>query len=187
MKFVFTLLFAATALVSHAQTSESTVLSSYTVLPKDSASQKVTYTAVVQVPGASQAELYGRVTEWLARQNQIGDKSDAATGMHVAHLSFKQPPLSFTDTHSNLYNFALAVYTKDGKYMYRIDDITYQNINPALMTKDAEHPVPMEYYATVKENKRVAATLTDFNKRIKSLLDGLNDATVQKKTAPKGW
>jgi hypothetical protein len=56
-----------------------------------------------------------------------------------------------------------------------------------MMTKDAERPVPMDYYTMVKENKWVAATLTVFDKRIKSLLNDLSMTMAQKKTAPKGW
>ena len=37
-------------------------------LPVDSTTRKVTYSAVVQAPGASQAELYGRALRWLAKQ-----------------------------------------------------------------------------------------------------------------------
>ncbi|MDO7888167.1 DUF4468 domain-containing protein [Hymenobacter cheonanensis] len=37
-------------------------------LPVDSTTHKITYSAVVQVPGASQAELYGRALRWLAKQ-----------------------------------------------------------------------------------------------------------------------
>lgn len=36
-------------------------------LPVDSTTHKITYSAVVQVPGASQAELYGRALRWLAK------------------------------------------------------------------------------------------------------------------------
>jgi hypothetical protein len=185
MKLLFTLLLFLSVLVASAQN-----LTSYAALPKDSATQKVTYMAIVQVPGVSEAELFGRAAEWLARQKELdrnGAVADPASGRQVAHLRFKQPPLSFTDTHSNLYEFAVAVYTKEGKYFYRLDDFTYQNINPALMTKDAEHRLPIEYYATIKENKRVAATLADFNQRITAMIASLNAAMMSGKATPKGF
>ncbi|RYE24421.1 MAG: DUF4468 domain-containing protein [Sphingobacteriaceae bacterium] len=182
----------APALLLFALTAHAQAPAAYTALPKDSASQKVTYTAVVPVAGVSKDDLFTRAKEWSARNfgdNKAAERmNDRAAGTLIAECELKQPPLSFTDTHSNLYRFTLAVYTKEGKYMYRLDDITYQNVNPALATKDVLHRVPFESYATVKENKRVAATLTDFNKRIDVIINSLNQAmTAGAKAVPKGW
>lgn len=186
MKAIFTALFLTLGATAYAQAPSA----SYSALPKDSASHKVVYTAVVQAPGASATELYGRAAEWLARQPGVdlnGAAADPASGRQLVHIKIKQPPLSFTDTHANLYEFALAIYTKEGRYMYRIDDFTYQNINPTLLTADATNRVALENYASTKENKRVNATLADFNKRLMELIDSLNQAMKGAGAAKRDW
>jgi hypothetical protein len=152
----------------------------YASLPKDSLTHKVSYSGVVQVPKSSQQELLSRGVEWMARQKEVvavpGQVGDPASGPIVRQFAWKQDPLSFTDTHANLYTFTVAVYAKDGRYRYLVNDISYQNINPALVTKDAQQAVPMESYAAVKPNKRNTATLADFDKHLRGLVASLTQA-----------
>ena len=164
----------------------------YDRLPKDSTTHKVVYTGVVQVPGVGKDELFVRAKEWSARN--FGDNkstermNDQAAGTLVAKTEWKQPPLSFTDTHSNLYKFTVAVYVKDGRYMYRIDDFTYQNINPALVTKDALGRVGVEEYAKETASKKVDATLKDFDEKMKMIVGSLDKAMKQATpAAAKDW
>lgn len=164
--------------------------SAYAALPKDEAG-KVAYTAVVPVEGVSKDELFTRAKEWSARSfgdNKIAERmNDREAGTLIAEAEMKQPPLSFTDTHSNLYRFKIAVYVKEGRYKYQIDEFSYQNINPALVSKDAQQRVPMEYYATVKETKKSTNTLKDFDERVKAIVEDLNKVMTAKKTASKDW
>lgn len=166
---------------SHAQTA-----GGYTALPTDSLTHKVSYLAVVPVPKATQAELLSRAAEWMARQKEVivepSAPGDPVSGPVLRHFAWKQDPLSFTDTHANHYTFTVAVYVKDGRYQYRVDDFFYQNINPALATKDARQSVPLESYAAVKPNKRNTATLADFDKHIRGLVASLKQAMGAAKT-----
>lgn len=164
--------------------------SAYTSLPKDEAG-KVSYTAVVPVEGVGQDDLFTRVKEWSARSfgdNKVAERmNDRAAGTLVAEVVMQQPPLSFTDTHANLYKFKVAVYVKDGRYKYQIDDFTYQNINPALFTEDAQQRVSIERYATAKDSKKTNNTLKDFDRRIQTIIENLAQSMSAARSVSKDW
>jgi hypothetical protein len=119
MKLLFTLLLAATSLSSSAQKAERL---SFAALPIDSASHLVTYTAVVPVAGATKDQLFVRAKEWAARSfvdsKTAARMDDKEAGTYITRGTVKLPG-------GAQYAMMLAIYTKDGRYKYVIDQLAY--------------------------------------------------------------
>ncbi|MDO7846481.1 hypothetical protein Q5H92_08940 [Hymenobacter sp. M29] len=167
-------------------TSYAQAVKGYASLPKDSLTQKVSYSGVVSVPGATQTALFGRASEWIARQTDRAPgepTADAGSGMQLVRLRYKQAPQGFTDTHANLYYFAVAIYTKEGRFRYQVDDVTYQNENPALTSEDVKNRVPLEKYATAKPSKNTVAAMADLDKHLREVVASL----TQSMGGAKAW
>lgn len=95
-------------------------------LPVDSATQKVSYTGVVSVAGATQSELYARARTWFATEFksansvlQLGDKQTGSLiGKGTTEVAFKarmelQLQMRFT----------LTVKVKEGRYRYELTNL----------------------------------------------------------------
>jgi hypothetical protein len=124
-----------------------------TALPFDSTKGKVSYTAVVQVPGATQAELYGRAVKWMATlpSNPAEQRvMDAASGTLVAHVGIPftiQVPMKLPVTLWRQVN----VQVKDGRAKYDITDFACQLYaptpgQPSNPTKAQLKLTPIEEY-----------------------------------------
>lgn len=102
-------------------------------LPVDSTTHKITYSAVVQVPGASQAELYGRALRWLAKQPVSPPDqrtTDAASGTLAARVgvpfAVQIPMLKMPATVWR----EVVVQVKDGKAKYELSNFFCQPYAP---------------------------------------------------------
>jgi hypothetical protein len=96
-------------------------------LPIDPDSQLVTYSAVIEVPGATQDQLYTRAANWVAstatyrvasskQLQEATDKSQlTVTGVTQARAMLAQ--VAGTVTHS------LTIYCKDGRYKYVLTNL----------------------------------------------------------------
>lgn len=95
-------------------------------LPVDSLTGKITYSGVVQVPQASQAELYSRAREWFAAtfgsSKSVLEMDDRGLGKLIGRAyaqfyfnsGFGQPlPWSMWRT--------IKIEAKDGRYRYTLD------------------------------------------------------------------
>ncbi|RFP65932.1 DUF4468 domain-containing protein [Hymenobacter lapidiphilus] len=112
------------------------------VFPVDPDTGKVTYSDVVQVPGATQAELYARAQLWAAKTFPSTDAtvqlSDAATGRVVARgwdrinivvMGFGNPFKLW---------FLVQLDCKDGRYRSIVTDLEYQGeYNPKVTVMSA--------------------------------------------------
>jgi hypothetical protein len=97
-------------------------------LPVDSDTHKVTYSGVVEVAGATQAQLYSRAYEWVVRTYksapdvlQMQDKESGKIILkgytHALVRGRECGPVSHT----------FSIYLKDGRYKYDITDFVNTN------------------------------------------------------------
>lgn len=101
-------------------------------LPIDSETQRITYQSVVQVPGASQADLYARAAAWAARtynppdQLTLHPESGEITvkGQRIAMLHTTNAEV-LRDSYAGVVRHTLAIYVKDGRYKYVLTDLTH--------------------------------------------------------------
>jgi hypothetical protein len=145
MKNLLPAILAFACLNAHAQSAP---------LPFDSTRSKVAYTAVVQVPGATQSELYGRALKWLATLPATPDVprvTDASSGTlaarvgipFVAQISLLKMPLTLWRQ--------VSVQVKDGRIKYDISDFACQLYaptpgQPSNPTKAQLKLTPLEDY-----------------------------------------
>lgn len=93
-------------------------------LPIDSASHKVTYTDVVQVPGASKAELYTRARAWFATSfasaKAVLEMDDVQAGQLIGNATgYYYARFMGADAKTTLWR-TINVQIKDGRYKYTI-------------------------------------------------------------------
>jgi hypothetical protein len=179
MKLLFTLLLSLILLTVRAQG----LPNGYAGLPKDSATQKVAYSGVVQV-AASKAELFSRAQEWAARSfldsknaSRIADK-DAGTVLYRGSISTTKPG-AIIDNGTTL-GFTLAIYVKDGRYKYLIDEFTDKPHLPenSLLT-------PVERWEKYAGRSWAINRANELNDKVKYMVESLREA--MEKPAPKGW
>ncbi|MGI4735659.1 MAG: DUF4468 domain-containing protein [Janthinobacterium lividum] len=130
-------------------------------LPLDSITQKVSYQAVVQVPGATQAALYARAKKWFATApgatKLVLDTDNAAAGK----LSGKTSELvmqNFLGANVQVPLWrTITVQVKPGRFRYQITDFAFDSstgqgsVTPienylapnALTFDDAGYPKPV--------------------------------------------
>lgn len=104
-------------------------------LPIDPDSHLVAYTGVVDVAGATQAQLYSRAYEWVAKNfksaQDVIQMQDKESGKIIAKGTVK----AYVKKYDQGYNFfTLSIYVKDDKYKYDITN--FRN----------EHKVPPSRY-----------------------------------------
>lgn len=98
------------------------------VLPIDPDTHLVAYTGVVEVPGATQAQLYSRAYEWVAKNfnsaQSVIQMQDKESGKIIAKGVIK----AFIKKYDSGYNsFTLSLYLKDGKYKYDITNFSNEH------------------------------------------------------------
>jgi hypothetical protein len=104
------------------------------VLPRDPETGKVTYTAVVEVPGATQAQLKQRAVEWISKN--IGSRDGAApvqdpeTGRLTVQVEqHTMAQVGIYPLPETVYS-TLVLYTKDGKYKYEFTHFNAVSMGP---------------------------------------------------------
>jgi len=149
MKLLFTLLFSLAFLVASAQKAERLT---FAALPVDSATHLITYTAVMPIADATKEQLYLRAKEWAARffvdSKTAGRIDDKEAGTMVCRGLIRRPD------NGSAYEFTVSIYTKDARYKYVIDQITYQAPPVGMLLSPTFEPV--ERWATYsKMNARI--------------------------------
>lgn len=121
-------------------------------LPTDSATHKITYQGVVQVPGVSADELYSRAREWFAVTFNSGkavlDMDDRVAGKLIGngYSTYYQTTL-FLAGEYQLWR-SVKVYVKDGRYRYELTGFTVSGpynmtgVSAALVAQK----IPVENY-----------------------------------------
>lgn len=97
-------------------------------LPIDPQTKLITYEGVVQVPGATKADLYARAHDWVARSYRSANDVLQLQDKDAGHLIVK----GFTRVASKgsdfgLVRHTLTIYVKDGRYKYTITDLIHED------------------------------------------------------------
>ena len=97
-------------------------------LPIDPESHLVAYTGVVEVLGVTQAQLYSRAYEWVAKNfksaQDVIQMQDKESGKIIAKGNVKAFIKKYPQGHNS---FTLSIYVKDGKYKYDITNFKNEN------------------------------------------------------------
>lgn len=97
-------------------------------LPVDTATKKVTYSEVVEVPGATKDVLYTRAKNLnMLRENVKADNKTEGTYSYKGKVAVKYPAPQVGMQHSGFVNYVVTVFVKDGKYKYTISDFTHES------------------------------------------------------------
>ncbi|MBH8567888.1 DUF4468 domain-containing protein [Microvirga sp. STS02] len=100
-----------------------------TLLPLDEQTHRVTYEGVVEVPGATQNQLYDRALEWMAKTYQSANDVVQIKDKEQGKLLAKGGILFFS--HGTPMGFVVhtqTIYVKDGRYKYLMTGFKHQNI-----------------------------------------------------------
>ena len=98
-------------------------------LPMDSATGKVSFRAVVQVPGATQAQLYARAKEWFATApgavKPVLEQEDAAAGTLTGKTSeLVMQNLLGANVQVPLWR-TIIIQVKPGRFRYQVTDFSF--------------------------------------------------------------
>ncbi|MDO7885316.1 DUF4468 domain-containing protein [Hymenobacter cheonanensis] len=99
-------------------------------LPVSAETHHITYTGVVEVPGATKDELYTRATEWFAKTynnaNSVLQMQDRAAGQLVGKPVLATTVRSLGSNYpAGIVKYTISLYLKDGKYKYEITDFVH--------------------------------------------------------------
>jgi hypothetical protein len=116
--------------VAHAQKGKAEKVKDDTTpptLPIDPDTHLVSYTGVVEVTGVSQAQLYSRAYEWIAKNyksaNDVIQMQDKESGKLIAKGLL---PVSLKGRAAGNVEHTLSVYVKDGRYKYEFTSLRHQ-------------------------------------------------------------
>lgn len=119
MKILLAFCFLLLNHYSHAQTWEK-------LLPADSVTHKICYQGVVQVPGATQAELYSRAREWFASSfgsaKAVLEMDDASVGKLIGNANSRYYEHYLGNQLDMVLWRRINVQVKDGRFKYVISD-----------------------------------------------------------------
>ena len=150
MKYFFaTLLLLCALLPAQAQVKMPRLRGWVNPLPIDSATGKVSYRAVVQVPGATQATLYARAKEWFATApdavQPVLTQADEATGTLTGKTSeLVTQNLLGANVQVPLWR-TIIIQVKPGRFRYQVTDFAFdKTLGQGAVT-------PIENYLTPNE------------------------------------
>jgi len=102
-------------------------------LPIDSASHKITYTEVVDIPDAKKDQLYSLAKEWFARTYNSSQKVLQVQDLEAGKLIGKALSKSTLKGYDAGYvKYTISVFVKDGKYKYEITDLAHEKGSSTL-------------------------------------------------------
>lgn len=111
------------------------------------AQESLSFTEVVENPGVSQKELYGRAKLWFADSYKsakaVIQTDDPEVGQIVGKPLFKFSPGFFMggEAVAGNINYTVKVFCKDGKFKYDITDFRHESFG--LITTEEECPWKM--------------------------------------------
>ena len=128
-------------------------------IPFDPATGHILYTDVVQVPGASQAELYARAKLWFAdtfkSAKEVVQAEDKEAGI-MQGTAFQGIAVVVLGTYSpqKLW-YTVKIALKEGRYKYDITELRVQSY-PGSYNAYPGEPVPVEAYINLDQKKGTA-------------------------------
>ena len=90
------------------------------------------FSDVINVENTTQKQLFDRSKIWLAKTfksaKDVIQSADAESGQIIGKALFKFSPKSFmgSDAVKGVINYTIAIYSKDGKYKYVIEDFRHE-------------------------------------------------------------
>lgn len=102
--------------------------SAFAQLPVDTATKKITFSEVIDVPGASKDTLFKRAKNLnMIRANVKADNKAEGTYAYVGKFPVKYPAPQVGMQHSGFVNYKVIIFVKDGKYKYTITDLVHES------------------------------------------------------------
>lgn len=99
-------------------------------LPRDSTTGRITFTEVVTVPGTSQADLYTRAHEWLAKRTNgtrpVLELQERENGKLIGKFALAVKPGVAVSETADLLRATLSLFCKEGRYKYLVTDFHYE-------------------------------------------------------------
>ena len=96
-------------------------------LPRDPDSKMVTYTGVVEVLGATQAQLYSRAFEWVAKRYNSAKDVVQMQDKESGKIVVKGLTTAYFKGHEfGAVTHTFSIYVKDGKYKYDVTDLRHE-------------------------------------------------------------
>jgi hypothetical protein len=131
-------------------------------LPFDPATGRILYTEVVQVPGASQAELYARAKLWFAdtfkSTKDVVQAADKEAGV-IQGTGFQGITVVVMGTHTPLRLwYTVKIALKEGRYKYDITEFRVQSY-PSQYNLQPFEPAPAEPYIDLDKKKGTALSV----------------------------
>ncbi len=171
--FLFISIFAAVNLF--AQKTQTVV---FPKLPMDDKSEYITYTAVMNIQGATAAELYKRGKKWFfSYYKNPTEKIRTNDSLKYEIEGFIRIPLMATDKKGveskvATIQYSLFLLFKDGRYKYTITKInematSYQGI------EQWNHELPAGKNSAPADAEKHAQWLTNVDQEIKKIIDAL--------------
>ena len=132
----------------------------------------LSYSAVVEVPGASQSELFGRALKWLVGLPAVPSAQDAASGTILAQVS---SPIKYSVLPLLLVrNVSLQV--KDGRLRYELTGFALQGLDKTLDTpRGVGKLTPLEKWPD-RSGKFTAEVNAQISGQLEALKAGLTTA-----------
>ncbi|GAA4354074.1 hypothetical protein GCM10023185_15380 [Hymenobacter saemangeumensis] len=149
------------------------------ILPLDAASKLVTYEGIIEVPGATQDQLYDRALDWMAKTYQSANDVVQIKDKEQGKLLAKGGILLFNNsTPAGFVVHTQTIYVKPGRYKYIMTGFKHQNIVLSGTTPRDASMGPLEQMAPPSGFSRKAwyGMLSSTNEKVKSMIKDLQKA-----------
>ena len=133
-------------------------------LPTDPATHLVAYTGVVEVPGATQAQLYDRAYEWVVKNYGSAQRVIQMQDKEAGKIIVKgRTPAYFKGHEFGWITHTLSFYVKDGKYKYDITDFAHDSDTYAYGNFEQAEPhyIPGAFKGAARKTWHEMKTSTD--------------------------
>jgi hypothetical protein len=162
--------------------------------PLSATTHRISYEGVVQVPGASQTDLFARARTWVGQaydqQNAQVTRADEATGeiqlqgarLAQVYQDFQGVPRA---TYAGVVRHSFTIYVKDGRYKYILTDFVHDAQRaPALHSGGAleQKRATLFGYGGIGSYQTWTELKTDALRDARHLLAGLEAAMTLQKT-----
>ena len=165
--------------------------------PLSATTHRITYEGVVQVPGASQADLFARARAWVSQtydqQNAQPTQQDAASGqiqlrgarLVQVYQTYQGVPRA---SYAGVVRHLLTIYVKDGRYKYVLTDLEHDaQHTPNLRSGGAleQKRVSLFGYGGLGSYQAWAELKTDALRDARHLMTSLEAAMTLQQTKPR--
>lgn len=160
---------------------------SFAQLPVDSATQKVTYSEVVPVPGATKDQLYVRAKNLnMLRENVKADNKAEGVYSYKGQINVTYPAPQVGMKHSGVVKYVVTLFLKDGKYKYVITNFVHESSKGNGGKLEGKLPECNKYvlttYGWAEIKKQTQEQMETLVKNIKANMDPTANTEVPKNT-----